>query len=235
MIYAKYLKLVSLGFFVANLGALGCSSGPNQRQKTGTTKPQADSQSNNTDSGSDAELGGDTPVQNGPNGEDNGAIGTGPKETPGGCADAKSIADPNATYVFEKPVGGDPWYICTGIVGGQRWCGAAKYYLSEFMFENARKINPSMPWPIGWAPSGDNVTASTLCHLKGYSAVAAYDTAKTKDSVLQWDPVSRSFVIRYTKKTGAELAPYLGLLSVTCKGKLIDSCISDQSWIYGKK
>ena len=54
MIHAKYLKLVSLGFFVLNLGVLGCSSGPDQRKKTGTTKPKADSQSTNTDSADDS-------------------------------------------------------------------------------------------------------------------------------------------------------------------------------------
>ena len=221
--------LATSSLILANLYA--CSNG--------STLPISREKKQGSVTDSDVKSGGETPVQNGPNGgivtSPKDTPGTSPKDTPGGCADAKSIADPNATFVFEKPVGGDPWDICTGIVGGQQWCGRAQHYLSEFMGENARKINPSITMIMGWSPSGDNVTASTLCHLKGYSTVAAYDTPKTTKSVLYWDPVSRSFAYRFTKKTEAERAPYLGLLSLTCKGKLIDSCISDQSWIYGKK
>jgi hypothetical protein len=140
-------------------------------------------------------------------------------------------------------LGGNPWFICSG--GAQKTCAAAHHYLRLFLGEVMIKRNPNESFPIGWLVSGDNETASKLCHLKGYSTVAVFDTAKTTPhqmisdrpsyncGVYRWDSVSKSFQYPAFKKTLAECAPHLGLLSLTCKGKLIDSCISDQSWIYG--
>lgn len=219
--------LATSSLMIANLYA--CSNG--------SSLPTTREKKQGSVTGSDVKSQSETSVQNGPNGEDNGAksspkspgtdgdVGTGPKDTPGGCADAKSIADPNATFVFDAQPN-----------------STVESSIKVFLMQTARKKNPGLGQPLEWYASGDNVTVSKLCHLKGYSTVAVYDTAKKKNpilvlgqyacGVLQWDDVSMSFTF-LSKKTLDECAPHLRLLSLTCKGKLIDSCISDQSWIYG--